>query len=62
MGWYHSNSWSGYADQGLKSKHDARGKETQKKTWGSWKCECGNVQTGSQCKKWWNTHWGQPRR
>ena len=65
MGWYHGNGWSGYADQGWQSKYWGRGKETQKKAWGSWKCECGNFQTGSQCKgcgkKWWNTHWERPR-
>ena len=66
MGWYHGNGWSGNADQWWRAMHHGRNKGTQKKNWGSWKCECGNVQTGSQCKgcgkKWCNTHWEQPSR
>ena len=66
MGWYHSNGWSGREDQWWKASYYGRAKGNQKKSWGSWKCECGNVQSGSQCqgcgKKWWNTHWEQPSR
>ena len=66
MGWYRTNGWGGYGEQGWSGKSYGRNKDTQKKSWGSWKCECGNVQSGSQCKgcgkKWWNSQWEQPSR
>ena len=65
MGWY-SNGWGDREVQWWKGSHYGRNKAMQKKAWGSWKCECGNVQSGSQCKgcgkKWWATQWEQPSR
>ena len=65
MGWY-SNGWGDREIQWWKGSHYGRNKATQKKGWGSWKCERGNVQSGSQCKgcgkKWWNSQWEQPSR
>lgn len=35
--------------------------QTTTQSWGAWRCACGNVQSGSECKnchlKWWQTTW-----
>jgi len=43
MGWYRTNGWGGYGEQGWSDKYYGRNNDSQKKNWGSWKCECGNV-------------------
>ena len=62
MGWawnsdykgWNSKSYGGGRDKGQASKSPTP-------SWGAWRCECGNVQTGSQCKscrrKWWDVAW-----
>ena len=52
-----SNDWRN--NTGSKPKGPARRPQTQ--SWELWTCQCGNVQTGSQCKscksKWWEVTW-----
>jgi len=62
MGWswdHGSNSW--YAKQHHGTWWKGQASKPKAKSWGLWKCECGNSQTGSQCKicgkKWWTVDW-----
>ena len=73
MGWQWQDGWQSNGRQswwskdwrnnaGSKPKTTTRRVATQ--SWGLWTCQCGNVQTGSQCKgckaKWWNVEWARP--
>ena len=62
MGWmwdYSNKNW--YAKQHTGGWWKGQAAKPKAKSWGLWKCECGNSQTGSQCKhcgkKWWNVDW-----
>ena len=70
MGWQWQDGWQSNGRQswwsndwrntsGSKPKSPGRRPATQ--SWGLWTCQCGNVQTGSQCKgckaKWWTVDW-----
>ena len=62
MGWswdHGNNGWYGKQQHGAWWKGQAS--KPKAKSWGLWKCECGNTQTGSQCKscgkKWWTVDW-----
>ena len=62
MGWswdHGSKNWNAKHHSGTWWKGQAS--KPKAKSWGLWKCECGNSQTGSQCKtcgkKWWTVEW-----
>ena len=62
MGWswdYGNKNWNAKQHTGGWWKGQAS--KPKAKSWGLWKCECGNSQAGSQCKhcgkKWWDVDW-----
>ena len=62
MGWswdHSSKNWNAKQHTGGWWKGQAL--KPKAKSWGPWKCECGNTQTGSQCKhcgkKWGTVEW-----
>ena len=67
MGWQWQDGWQSNGRQSWWS-NDWRNNSGSKpkarpanQSWGLWTCQCGNVQTGSQCKgckaKWWTVNW-----
>ena len=71
MGWQWQDGWQSNGKQswwsndwrntsGSKPRAPGR-RPSPSPSWGLWTCQCGNVQTGSQCKgckeKWWNVDW-----
>ena len=46
---------------GLQTQGPSPSQHSTEPLLGRWRCQCGNVQTGSQCKdcnaKWWNVEW-----
>ena len=62
MGWtwdYSNKSWGNKQANGSWGK--GQPSKPKAKSWGLWRCECGNSQAGSQCKhcgkKWWEVEW-----
>ena len=73
MGWHWQNGWQSNGHQawwsndwrnnwGSKPKGPAR-RPSPSPSWGLWRCQCGNTQSGSQCKnckaKWWEVEWNK---
>ena len=62
MGWQWSDgdSWSSWGSARWRSQSARRGSGPNA-SWGQWKCQCGNIQSGSQCKgcrsKYWEVSW-----
>ena len=67
MVWWKNNS-TGWSKPGWRNgwgQSQGQAKPTQSQSWGDWCCgECGNTQSGSQCKgckcKWWEVSWTKP--
>ena len=71
MGWLWQDGWQSNGKQSWwsndwrntsGSKPRAPGRRfSPSPSWGLWTCQCGNVQSGSQCKgckqKWWDVEW-----
>jgi len=63
MGWWSgsTNSWDSWGSWRSPSRSPVRRRYGPTTSWGQWKCACGNVQSGSQCKgcrsKYWEVEW-----
>ena len=63
MGWWSgsTNSWDSWGSWRSPSRSPARRRSGPQSSWGQWKCACGNIQSGSQCKscrsKYWEVEW-----
>ena len=54
-------AWSRSGQANGQAKGYSKGQAKGSQSWGRWRCQCGNVQSGSQChgcrKKWWQVQW-----
>ena len=61
MGWSYSNTSKPWNTTKKHRDNWGWGQAKPKASWGPWRCQCGNENTGNQCvhchSKWWEVQW-----